>query len=476
MPAQRLCRVCALSLLGATLLTTGCASLVPHRGQTAGVTTGVPQGVYTLTLHTPSTGSVEARIAARPVPDGEPGGFRANSRPGAIGQLLGGPQGFFANLLGQGTYAGGAFLHTSGRFDESTGAWHGDLRTPLGAYDIASTEEADHLVLHDDDGNLVGYADLAPAAPDVPAPAELNALVKRIRVKFDEQLYDPGLITDPRVLDFFARLERAATVARDQAEFALGFLLAARQLPFSHVHLRRALAVELPATRDTARIAEPITLQTDAAAIMTMRIPTFWMNEQEIDDAFVQVAAEAPRAVIIDLRGNPGGTYASVRVADYLLVSTIDIGVLFGADARHDVLARRWSLFPTHYAIRSPEELEQIIATYGAVIGRVRPREPHFAGPVAVLIDRATTSAAEPLAEVLQRAGRATLVGQATAGAMLSADEFDVGDGWLLAVPVYDYLTADGVRLEGQGVTPDVEIDPAHAPAEARRLLLQELE
>jgi C-terminal processing protease CtpA/Prc len=45
----------------------------------------------------------------------------------------------------------------------------------------------------------------------------------------------------------------------------------------------------------------------------------------------------------------------------------------------------------------------------------------------------------------------------------------------VLHVPVYDYFTADGVRLEGRGVTPDIAVPPDQAPAAARKLLLSGL-
>ena len=54
---------------------------------------------------------------------------------------------------------------------------------------------------------------------------------------------------------------------------------------------------------------------------------------------------------------------------------------------------------------------------------------------------------------------------------MLSNRTFDVGQGWILQLPVSDYLTADGRRLEGRGVEPDVRATSEDAPMVARRLL-----
>ena len=54
---------------------------------------------------------------------------------------------------------------------------------------------------------------------------------------------------------------------------------------------------------------------------------------------------------------------------------------------------------------------------------------------------------------------------------MLSSDSFDVGQDWVLSLPVSDYVTAEGRRLEGRGVEPDVKVKSNDAPKVARKLL-----
>jgi len=55
------------------------------------------------------------------------------------------------------------------------------------------------------------------------------------------------------------------------------------------------------------------------------------------------------------------------------------------------------------------------------------------------------------------------VVGEPTAGAMLSSETFELSDGWHLVVPVADYIAADGVRLEGRGVEPHVSVSAEDA-------------
>jgi carboxyl-terminal processing protease len=83
------------------------------------------------------------------------------------------------------------------------------------------------------------------------------------------------------------------------------------------------------------------------------------------------------------------------------------------------------------------------------------PRLTQFAGPVAVLTDACSVSAAELLSGGLQAIGRARVFGMATAGEALPAQmtRLPNGDGFLFVFA--DYETPGDQRLEGDGVLPD---------------------
>ena len=54
--------------------------------------------------------------------------------------------------------------------------------------------------------------------------------------------------------------------------------------------------------------------------------------------------------------------------------------------------------------------------------------------------------------------GVAGLLGTKTAGRLVAASAFKVGHGYRVALPVADYYTWAGNRLEGPGVIPDVDV------------------
>jgi carboxyl-terminal processing protease len=81
-----------------------------------------------------------------------------------------------------------------------------------------------------------------------------------------------------------------------------------------------------------------------------------------------------------------------------------------------------------------------------------------FDGSVVVLVDEGSASAAEIFAAAVQESKRGTVIGRRTAGAVLASIEERLPDGGKVQISVRDYRTAQGVRLEGQGVNPDISI------------------
>jgi carboxyl-terminal processing protease len=82
--------------------------------------------------------------------------------------------------------------------------------------------------------------------------------------------------------------------------------------------------------------------------------------------------------------------------------------------------------------------------------------------PMVVLINGGSRSAKEFFTYQLKKTRRATLVGTTTAGAFLGAGKFDIGADGMLELAIVG-LRVDGKRLEGAGVTPDIEGPLSHA-------------
>ena len=96
-----------------------------------------------------------------------------------------------------------------------------------------------------------------------------------------------------------------------------------------------------------------------------------------------------------------------------------------------------------------------------AVEARAGGRSARYTGPLAVLVARMSGSGAEVFAAAIQETNRGVIVGSTstgrTAGAVLMSMDFPLPGGGRLQLPVRNFRTAAGARLEGAGVRADVE-------------------
>jgi carboxyl-terminal processing protease len=78
-----------------------------------------------------------------------------------------------------------------------------------------------------------------------------------------------------------------------------------------------------------------------------------------------------------------------------------------------------------------------------------------FHGKVILLVNRHTASAAEMIVAFARENNLARIVGEKTAGKLLSATSVKVGQGFRLALPTGAYYTWSGSVLEGTPIEPD---------------------
>jgi len=167
----------------------------------------------------------------------------------------------------------------------------------------------------------------------------------------------------------------------------------------------------------------------EMGGVMIWKMPAFMMEKGEVDRMFA--IARKQKALILDLRGNPGGLVDVLkRVVGNTFDHDVDIAMRAGRKGKAPMTAK----------------------TRGA---------DAFTGQVIVLVDSGSASCAELLARVLQLEKRGTVIGDRSAGAVMEAliYPFAQGDPVLIfygfEVTDADIIMKDGRSLEGAGVVPD---------------------
>ena len=142
---------------------------------------------------------------------------------------------------------------------------------------------------------------------------------------------------------------------------------------------------------------------------------------------YEELQAEGMRAMVLDLRGNPGGNLDAVcKVADRLLpkglivytIDKYDMKETYEADGKHEI---------------------------------------HI--PLAVLVNGNSASAAEILAGAIKDHKKGTLVGTTTFGKGIVQRYFPLGDGTAIKLTISDYYTPSGNNIHKVGIEPDKTVE-----------------
>lgn len=129
--------------------------------------------------------------------------------------------------------------------------------------------------------------------------------------------------------------------------------------------------------------------------------------------------------IIFDLRGNPGGIGAMASaLAALLMEKQCSLGTM------------------------KTRGSEASFAVY--------PQKDAFTGKIVVLTDYGSGSTSEIFAAGLQDIGRAKIVGETTAGAVLPSVMERLPTGALFQYAIADYKSPNKIFIEGRGVQPDI--------------------
>jgi carboxyl-terminal processing protease len=181
--------------------------------------------------------------------------------------------------------------------------------------------------------------------------------------------------------------------------------------------------------------------------VVFWKLPDFVVDPVDVDGLLNKVRSYD--AVVLDLRGNPGGR---VDAAEKF------IGGFFDHDVKIGDRKGRSESKPVAAKTRGPKA---------------------FAGKLVVLVDSKSMSAAEIFARVVQLEKRGTILGDRSAGAVMESEVFlhavaldarrvNVTQ-YGVAISIADLIMADGKSLENLGVTPDERIAPTPADMAAGR-------
>jgi carboxyl-terminal processing protease len=165
--------------------------------------------------------------------------------------------------------------------------------------------------------------------------------------------------------------------------------------------------------------------------VLYVRIYQFGTQTSKEFSAALKSGLPGATAIVLDLRGNPGGF---ISAADDVITQFVTSGETFETRGRTGT---------NRHMVGSEHQAPNI--------------------PLVVLVDANSASAAEIVAGSLQVHQRARLVGTTTFGKGSVQEDFVLSDGSDVHLTVERWFLSNGVTIDHRGLNPDVEVKLATA-------------
>ena len=184
--------------------------------------------------------------------------------------------------------------------------------------------------------------------------------------------------------------------------------------------------VTLTITRDTIQ-AETVKTRMLEDEIGYLAISEFdSVTLEQYREGLAELKAQGMEGLIVDLRGNPGGNLDTVcEILDLMLPEGLIVYTEDKDGNRQEFTS---------------DEAQEVQV------------------PLAVLVDGNSASASEIYAGAIQDYGIGQIVGTKTYGKGVVQTIYDLKDGTSLKLTVAEYFTPNGRNIDGEGITPDVEV------------------
>ncbi|MBX7134952.1 MAG: hypothetical protein K1X67_19975 [Fimbriimonadaceae bacterium] len=221
-------------------------------------------------------------------------------------------------------------------------------------------------------------------------------------------------------------------------------------------------------TRKSFSTVLPETLAWPEKDVAVLTIPDFMTYSMPRVDDLIKEANGKAKLLIVDLRGNGGGR---VLFLQHLAGRLFPRGQAMGTFINRSTVEK-------YVKEKGGKETDlKAIAEFSQdkVLGIRSENSPVFTGQVACLVNGGSGSASEMMAAGIRELNGGVIVGTKSAGAVLASLMQPISNGFMLQYPFQDYVTIKGLRLEGNGVVPDIEA-PTPGPGQPDKAVTSAIE
>ncbi len=290
---------------------------------------------------------------------------------------------------------------------------------------------------------------------EYPKSENYEEIVLKIINLTEEHLFNPSFLKSKDWKNFKSRLIASSGKMEDKLELQTGFYAIARDFPFTHYNLI--------ANRKEQENKTNFSLSSIDKSSCLLKIKSFEGDRLTIDTLIEKIENNQYSTLIIDLRDNAGGSNeTALPLMSYLSDKAVTGGVFpnknWYKEHKTPPIIHDYDEF-NEFNFGTLEEFYSMAKNRNGLYIRSLPGKSYFRGKVYILCNENTASTSEVLIQGLRENNIGQLVGKKTAGAALSGRRFHIDKDLSLFIPVNDYISHKGYKIDKHGIKPDIEVE-----------------
>lgn len=301
---------------------------------------------------------------------------------------------------------------------------------------------------------------------------EYNYLYPLLLQIVQDNIYSKDALKTKEWNKFQKQIEKLCNSGYDDIELFLGFNIQNQKLPFTHLSLF--------ISQDEVNF-DQVTNSKNSVVFEEKNDSTAYVLIKDFSSSKDELAIILPRIVenenyknlIIDLRDNGGGGLdPAFEFAKYIVNKDMEVGYFVTNKLQNS--GYEPDLFKTLPELQPKSNKEftnDLKTTSGVKLIFKKPENPVFKGNLYLLTNGNTASTCEPIVYALKNNGSAIVIGEKTYGGMLAGSPFDISGKYRIMLPIADFYTYDGIRLDKVGVIPDIEVKSEEALEKALEII-----